>query len=770
MKLSRKTNFSMLLIASVVLMSMSSNYEDDPDGKAGHNGSPGEQTCAKSSCHDSFTVNSGIGSVSITAPGMTNWQYVPGQTYTINVTVAHYNKPLFGFGFEALLGTGANAGTLTAGTGSQALNATVSGNSRRTITHLENSGLVNGSKTWSFTWVAPANGANVTFYAAGNAANNSSSDSGDYIYTTSQAVTAVVVPNAPAITNAGSALLCNGATTTLSVTSQSGVSFTWFDANENQVGTGTSYVASQTGCYHVVASSPGGTANSTNTICITASSVNADFSGLALEYCSGDDVVALTPVVMGGTFSGMGISGNSFSPTNAGPGSHDIAYTVTNGDGCTSTIIKEVVVNESLSAAFSLSQNTICSGAGTVELIPIDAGGTFSGSNVSGSQFDANIDPGIYEISYINGVGSCAQSQSLNVTVLTSPDASFAGLPEEICSNVPAFPLFPTVTGGFFSGNGISTFVFDPALASIGENLISYQISGSNGCSSLSTQSVVVNQDVDPNFVASVNEVCENGELVDLIPTEGGGVFSGVGVVGDSFDPSIGAGEYQITHTIGAGSCETSELSTVFVLNLPDASFSGLQNGYCSNADMVELTPSTAGGSFSGVGITDDVFDPAIPEPGIVTISYQVAGENGCQSSLSVDVVILASANSNFTGLPENVCLNDDDLALNAESPGGVFNGNGINGAVFSPELAGEGEHVISYSIDLVGCSSITSDTVIVYGLPLLSVAGLDSAYCEDDEIVMLIPNQTGAVLSGNGISELSFNPAAAGIGSHEIT
>ncbi|MBL0316089.1 MAG: hypothetical protein IPP69_10010 [Flavobacteriales bacterium] len=87
MKFSKKKLISLFLISSVVMMSMSSS-EDSPDGKAGHNGSPGEQTCAKSTCHTSYTLNSGPGSVSITAPGMTNWQYVPGQTYTINVTVA----------------------------------------------------------------------------------------------------------------------------------------------------------------------------------------------------------------------------------------------------------------------------------------------------------------------------------------------------------------------------------------------------------------------------------------------------------------------------------------------------------------------------------------------------------------------------------------------------------------------------------------------------------------------------------------------------------
>ncbi|MBW3624913.1 MAG: hypothetical protein KY468_16045, partial [Armatimonadetes bacterium] len=39
--------------------------------------------------------------------------------------------------------------------------------------------------TWSFQWTAPPQGSgNVTFYAAGNAANGNSSASGDFIYTT----------------------------------------------------------------------------------------------------------------------------------------------------------------------------------------------------------------------------------------------------------------------------------------------------------------------------------------------------------------------------------------------------------------------------------------------------------------------------------------------------------------------------------------------------------------------------------------------------------
>ena len=106
------------------------------------------------------------------------------------MTVSEGTKPLFGFGFEALLSSGANAGTLTQGTGSTIKTANISGNVRRNVVHQLNAGASSGSHTWSFTWVAPAtNVGNVTFYAAGNACNANGSDSGDHVYTTSQVVT-----------------------------------------------------------------------------------------------------------------------------------------------------------------------------------------------------------------------------------------------------------------------------------------------------------------------------------------------------------------------------------------------------------------------------------------------------------------------------------------------------------------------------------------------------------------------------------------------------
>jgi hypothetical protein len=120
---------------------------------------------------------------------MTNWEYVPGQTYQISVTVAQTGKSLFGLGFEALLSSGANAGTLTAGTGTTIKNATVAGNSRRNVVHQLNGGASSGTHTFTFNWAAPTtNVGALTFYAAGNACNANGTDTGDYVYTASQVV------------------------------------------------------------------------------------------------------------------------------------------------------------------------------------------------------------------------------------------------------------------------------------------------------------------------------------------------------------------------------------------------------------------------------------------------------------------------------------------------------------------------------------------------------------------------------------------------------
>jgi len=65
---------------------------------------------------------------------------------------------------------------------------------------------------------------------------------------------------------------------------------------------------------------------------------SVSFTGLAASYTTGSSPATLTGSPSGGTFSGPGISGNTFTPSVAGAGGpYTVTYTYTNAFGCTGT-------------------------------------------------------------------------------------------------------------------------------------------------------------------------------------------------------------------------------------------------------------------------------------------------------------------------------------------------------------------------------------------------------------------------------------------------
>lgn len=107
--------------------------------------------------------------------------------------------------------------------------------------------------------------------------------------------------------------------------------------------------------------------------------------------CAIDGAVALSGIPAGGTFSGPGVSGNTFDPAGLPIGSYTLTYSATDSIGCFSTDEVEVVINTSPSVAPGLFA---CPGdpftitpAGGVEFIffsdagmtmPLDTGATFT--------------------------------------------------------------------------------------------------------------------------------------------------------------------------------------------------------------------------------------------------------------------------------------------------------------------------------------------------------------------------------------------------------
>lgn len=184
----KKIKLGVLSIVAIVISTAFGILSDN--GKAGYTGSPSELKC--DDCHNTFgNSNTGPGIIYVTS-SMNNFQYVLGQTYTINVIVKQTGKPLFGVGFEALTSTNANAGSIviTNAAKTQTKTKTVNGITRNNVVHQLNGGLQNDSMIFTFNWVAPTtNIGNITFYFAGIAANNNGNEDNDYVYHGTKLVT-----------------------------------------------------------------------------------------------------------------------------------------------------------------------------------------------------------------------------------------------------------------------------------------------------------------------------------------------------------------------------------------------------------------------------------------------------------------------------------------------------------------------------------------------------------------------------------------------------
>jgi hypothetical protein len=162
-----------------------------------HTGAPGENTCR--ACHGGFGLNpdtEASAQIVVRKNGEIVDAYVPGEVYEVEVSVSRTGTNKFGFQLTALGTANAMAGSWTAGAGSATGNGSGSLASRRYIYHTSSGTSGTGTRTWNFTWNAPATGlGNVVFYLAYNCSNANGSSSGDRIYTHSITLPeAVVIP------------------------------------------------------------------------------------------------------------------------------------------------------------------------------------------------------------------------------------------------------------------------------------------------------------------------------------------------------------------------------------------------------------------------------------------------------------------------------------------------------------------------------------------------------------------------------------------------
>lgn len=175
----KKVIYIAVLATAFILVSYQQIMTNSSTPPTAKTGAPGDGNCT--SCH-SGTVNSGSGTSSITF-GNSDTTYIPGQVYTVTVSITQTSITKFGFELLALDASNANAGTITV-TNTTNTASTTSGS--KVYIHHKNAG---SSNSWSFSWTAPSSNVGaITFYAALNATNADGGSAGDNIYTISKTI------------------------------------------------------------------------------------------------------------------------------------------------------------------------------------------------------------------------------------------------------------------------------------------------------------------------------------------------------------------------------------------------------------------------------------------------------------------------------------------------------------------------------------------------------------------------------------------------------
>lgn len=288
----------------------------------------------------------------------------------------------------------------------------------------------------------------------------------------------------------------------------------------------------------------------------------------------------------------------------------------------------------------------MCSGAATIDLNTLvtgTPGGYWSGPGVTGHNFSPAGLSGDVDITYTFSP-NCADAVSETETISIVSGGSATWTPQTVCSGggtVNLNTLLTGTTGGTWTGTAVTGNTFDPA-GLTGNISITYTV-GTGSCQATSTQNINVVASANPAWAFAQSSVCASDPAINLnalITGTTGGTWTGNGVTGSSFSPTGLSGNQTITYTVGTGACVQTSNQTINVIANSDASWTA--TSICtstSSLDLNTLVTGTAGGTWSGTGVTGNLFNPA-GLTGPQAITYTV-GAVACLSTATHDITVI---------------------------------------------------------------------------------------------------------------------------------
>lgn len=474
--------------------------------------------------------------------------------------------------------------------------------------------------------------------------------------------------------------------------------------------------------------------------------------------------------------------GSASTFTGLAPGTYDVEVT-TLGNGCVYS--EQVTIQDSPGETISVGNDeTIC--AGQTATLTASGNGTiewFEGGNSLGTGNSITVSPtavgaNTYDV-ILTDANGCTDAGQVIVTVNPQDNAAFNYPSNTLCTG--SSNVTPTISGtqnGTFSVNN-TDLVIDPTSGEIDVNgsvagtyIVTYSTTGL--CPSSQTATITITTSPDASFSYNDTEFCSNDGVISpsFAPGASAGSFSSTtGLVfansstGEINLNASDAGTYTVTNTIAAsGSCPAvSETFVITVFESPIVTATADETEVCAG-DEVTLTATTSAGSVTwDNGVTNGTpFTPA------TTTTYTVtANDNGCEETQQITITVNEIPTITVTADETEVCTGEEVTLTATASAGTISWDNGVNnGTPFTPTAT------TTYTVTANdnGCEATEQITITVNELPNVSIDNGDLLACVYHNPIELTGIPAGGTFSGTGVTNNSFDPDAAGEGTHTIT
>jgi hypothetical protein len=502
-------------------------------------------------------------------------------------------------------------------------------------------------------------------------------------------------------------------------------------------------------------------------------------------------------------------------------------YTVTGTNtvtGCVNTQTVTVNVNALPVVTASTTASVVCVGD-TATLSATGANTyTWNPGNVSGSSI--NVSPAVsttYTVTGTNTVTGCVNTATVSVGVNALPVLTAASTPAAICVGDSAV----------ISASGANTYLWTPGNLTGASVTVSptatatYTVTGTStvtGC--MNTQTVTVTVNSLPVVALGADTAVCGGPLT-LDAGNAGSTFLWSDNSSAQTLSVTTSGVYAVTVTNTNG-CEATDSINVtinalpvvnlgvdttvcgsLVLNAGNAGASYLWNDTttaqtltasasgvysvivtdslgCSNIDSIAVTVNALPAVNLGNDVTACAGGPVLLDAGVAgmadynwntgdstqTILATTTGVYVVTATDSLGCSATDSVNVSFSALPvvnlgNDTTLCGGQLTLDAGTGGNIFTWStgDTTQTIVVNSTAVYGVTVT----DSLGCSGTDSVLVTINALPVVSLSLTQDTLCDQDSLFVLIGTPAGGTFGGPFVTGNTFDPVAAGVGSHVV-